>query len=253
LWQSINRGGGLFGVSKQIADHWLNTQFGWLPFLSDLRNFYKLCKSLDTRLSQLRRDNGQWIRRGGSVVKSESEETIYQNSNVIGLWPAVATQLYTIPNYGFQIVTRRNEQRVWFRGSFRYWIPGNPDSWEWKARAVSMLFGLRPDPSLLWELTPWSWLVDWCSNVGDVISNIASTSLDRLVAKYAYVMGTTTQVVTSLGMSSYSTKAIAESWTAALQRKSRVEASPFGFGLTGSDFTSRQWSILAALGLTRLR
>jgi hypothetical protein len=37
-----------------------------------------------------------------------------------------------------------------------------------------------------------------------------------------------------------------------VERKERIKATPFGFGLVDSDFTNRQWAILAALGITRL-
>ena len=42
-------------------------------------------------------------------------------------------------------------------------------------------------------------------------------------------------------------------WYAQVERKQRSVGSPFGFGLSPGDFSARQWSILAALGLTRMR
>jgi hypothetical protein len=35
--------------------------------------------------------------------------------------------------------------------------------------------------------------------------------------------------------------------------KLRQQASPFGFGVPSSAFTAKQWAILAALGISRLR
>jgi len=251
LWRSM--GGNLksFGP-KNVANHWLNTQFGWFPFLSDLRDFYDITKNLDTRLKQLRRDNGRWIRRGGTVRKSAETEVVLNDSTTVGFWPSLAPGLYAGSPPGSRMVTRLNEQRIWFRGAFRYWIPGKPDSWQWRARAVAQLYGLQPSPSLLWELTPWSWLIDWCADAGDAIANLSSILFDNLCAKYAYVMGTTAQTVTFYGRINSVNGPMSESWTASLVRKSRVPASPFGFGLTGGDFSARQWSILSALGLTRM-
>jgi hypothetical protein len=104
-------------------------------------------------------------------------------------------------------------------------------------------------------LTPWSWLSDWVTNIGDVMASMSSIMFDNLCAKYAYVMGTTSQRVDYEGRNNYKlpTGPMTETWYAEYIRKSRVAASPFGFGLTNSDFTARQWSILAALGLSRLR
>jgi hypothetical protein len=36
-----------------------------------------------------------------------------------------------------------------------------------------------------------------------------------------------------------------------VEQKRRIKSTPFGFGLSPGSFTARQWSILAALGMTR--
>jgi hypothetical protein len=237
----------------------LNTQFGWIPFLNDLQDFYKTCAYLDKQINQLRRDNGQWIRRKGTVFSDEQVRVLEDEDDIISLWPSLITYHYAKssqdPNlpYGTRRVIETRSQNVWFSGAFRYWIPGNEESFLWKGRAVAMLFGLNPSPSLIWNLTPWSWLVDWCSNTGDIISNISLISQNNLCSKYAYVMGTSSQRIdmdTTIFLDRGTPKC---SWFAELTRKQRVEASPFGFGLSSSSFTTRQWSILTALGITRLR
>lgn len=251
IWKSMGGSPQGFGP-KAVANHWLNTQFGWFPFLSDLRDFYNTVKDLDKKLKQLRRDNGRWVRRRGTVSRTSEVEVVAESTTVPGLVPVLYTQLYNIPYGGYRVV-RSNTQRVWFEGAFRYWIPGKPDSWEWNVRAYAMLFGVQPSPSLLWELTPWSWLIDWCSDAGDAIANMSSIMFDNLCAKYAYIMGTTSQEVTSTGWSNFKSGYLQNSWSASMTRKKREQASPFGFGLSSGSFSARQWSILTALGLTRLR
>lgn len=251
LWRSM--GGSLSGFTpKKLANHWLNHQFGWLPFLSDLRGLYKTTKTLDKRLKQLRRDNGRWIRRGGTISMETDSEEVLNYQATPGLSPALTSSFYATP-YGSAVVTRTIERHYWFEGAFRYWIPGKPNSWQWNARAVAMLYGAYPSPSLLWELTPWSWLIDWWADVGDAIANLSSIWFDNLCAKYSYVMGKTRRIATSVGMSNYASSPVTMTRTAFFETKARAAGSPFGFGLTGGDFTSRQWSILGSLGLTRLR
>jgi hypothetical protein len=248
-WRAM--GGSLTGFApKSVANHWLNTQFGWMPFLNDLRKFQRTTKLLDTKLKRLRRNNGKWERRGGTFI-SDSETEIVDQGNTNGLYPALIFYHYETPS-GSKLVTSTTTQQVWFEAAFRYWIPGKPDSWYWKARAMAMLYGLTPSPSLIWELTPWSWLIDWWSNAGDCISNISSTLFDNLAAKYAFVMAKTSYKVTYEGSANLNSRHVHGSWDAEYSRKSRAAASPFGFGLTGDDFSTRQWSILSALGLTRL-
>jgi hypothetical protein len=114
------------------------------------------------------------------------------------------------------------------------------------------LYGLKPNPALIWELTPWSWLVDWCSNVGDIISSMDTGWAENLAAKYAFVMKSHTEMYVSSSTVHLRDGDISDAWTFPYEWKSREGASPFGFGLTGLDFSDRQWSILSTLGISRL-
>jgi hypothetical protein len=105
----------------------------------------------------------------------------------------------------------------------------------------------------VWELTPWSWLADWFTNVGDVVANMSTGYAENLAAQYAYVMGTT-QISTCWDTSLNTKQGVIHNSSGYTETyKHRVGASPFGFGLTSNDFSARQWSILAALGLSRLK
>lgn len=245
------------GSAKKAADHWLNTQFGWLPFISDLRSFYKTYRNADKIIQQLIRDNGQWIKRGGTVTEGEDQEILAQvtstnNEAALGHNPALGDYFYpNTSNKGTYLLRRITAQKVWFEARFRYYIP-NIESVQWRKRAVQQLFGLELTPSLVWELIPWSWLIDWCTNVGDVLSNVSNSGLvNNLAAKYAYLMGTTERTVrqdTRLNL--YTPVRISFEWC--LTRKQRIEANPFGFSVTWDGLTPRQWSILGALGITRM-
>lgn len=249
LWRSLGGSKTYFGP-KKVADHWLNHQFGWLPFLSDLRGLYKLTKNLDKELKQLARDNGQWIKRACTLTNSSDSQILVNDNRCCS--PVVNTYCYSTPA-GQSVVTKTTSERTWFEARFRYHIPGHPGSWQWNSRAISMLYGIQISPSLLWEITPWSWLIDWVSNAGDVISNISQITINDLCAKYAYVMSTKSERVDVYQISNYRNCVGGGNWYALLERKCRYGASPFGFGLTGADFSARQWSILSALGLSRLK
>jgi hypothetical protein len=252
LWRA--HGGSYYGGfrPKAVADHWLNTQFGWFPFINDLRSFYKLTKNLDEKISQLRKDNGKWIKRGGIISVDESEEVL-EDFTTPHIFPGLNTYFYNGAPYGHTLVKRKYSRKAWFKARFRYWMPDlESDGWRGYTRALGHLYGAYPSPSLVWELFPWSWLADWCSNAGDVIANMTSIAYDNLAAKYAYCMGTTKQEVTADVTANFITGSQQMVWTASLEAKTRYEASPFGFGLTGVDFSARQWSILAALGISKM-
>lgn len=242
------------GKIRKAADHWLNTQFGWLPFLSDLRKFHKTYVKSDEMLMQIVRDNNQWVKRGGSVLSSSSSSVWASSSTTNKSYPdfsGVAAMWKETPNkFGSYTIEVVNSQKVWFEARFKYYIP-KIESVTWKKRAIQELYGLSVNPALIWELTPWSWLVDWCSNVGDVFNNLDTGLAQNLTAKYAYVMGTTEERANVNSVCSFWNGTQTHSWTFYLKRLQRVEANPFGFSLTWDMLSPRQWSILSALGITR--
>jgi hypothetical protein len=249
LWKSMGGHSTQFGP-KKVADHWLNTQFGWLPFLNDVRKFHKTWQNADRKMERIRSNNGRWVKSGGTVDTQTSSEVLASSATNTAHWPALASYLYADPSKtGSHSVSRTESRRVWFEGSFKYYIP-NVNSVEWEMKALRVLYGASVNPALLWELTPWSWLVDWFSNAGDVIANLDDNLAENLAARYAYVMQTheITGEVNSTVRLKYGT--LQGTWRFPVTWKSRVGASPFGFGLTSSDLSARQWSILGALGIT---
>lgn len=246
-------GGSLSQPTKALSNHWLSVQFGWLPFVSDLRRFYQTYRTYDTQIQRIKRNNGLWQRRGGSIVEDTDTQLLGQNATTSGHWPTLSSAMYLSPSStGNQTTTLVRETRAWFEGAFRYWIP-DVESVEWSNRALLELYGAMPNPALVWELTPFSWLVDWCSNVGDVVNNMDTGWADNLAAKYAYVMKSVEVTGRFESTCALKSAVLHYCWDFPISWKTRAGASRFGFGLTDSDFTSRQWSILAALGIQRYR
>lgn len=251
-WRAM--GGSRSGFTpKKVADHWLNTQFGWLPFINDMRKFYNTQKKLERILDYIQRNNGHWVRRGGTVRQVQDSDVIYESDTVSAHLPTLTSQFYADPQApGSQRRTRLTSERVWFEGKFRYWIPriGTP---KWRRNTVRQLFGGTISPSVLWEATPWSWLVDWFSNAGDVYANMNTGWAENLAAKYAFVMGTTEKSVVVDSTLRMNGGPLTHTWEFGYHRKHRVPANPFGFGLTWDDLSARQLSILGALGVSRSR
>jgi len=107
-------------------------------------------------------------------------------------------------------------------------------------------------PSLAWELLPWSWMVDWFGNVGDLMANISAASYDNLVAKYAYIMRTRRISYNTIQDQPLTIgKSLRLNGTFFVETKERAAASPYGFGLDWNGFSTSQLAILAALGISR--
>jgi hypothetical protein len=121
---------------------------------------------------------------------------------------------------------------------------------------------------------PYSWLIDWFSNVGDVVSNMSMNAVDNLVTNYSFVMRResweqSASVITwhekrdDFGGSppSKSSSSLGSWWkahrgsyssTERWEIKSRVGGgNPFGLDVSLPSLSGRQLAILAALGISR--
>lgn len=120
------------------------------------------------------------------------------------------------------------------------------------------LYGLRPSPSVVYNAVPWSWLVDWFTNLGHVIENVEPGVADRLAADYFYVMRKRSRVKTREASGTFyrspdgSPVSIHVSQVAASVSKTRISGSPFGFDVKQEDLNGTQLAILGALGLSRI-
>lgn len=249
LWRGMGGSKTGFGP-KHVADHWLNTQFGWLPFVSDVRRFYQTWRSADDRIARIKKHNGKWERRSGSVRDVE-ETAVVGESSITSHWPIPdGSLLGSTGTTGHTVIHSTEIEQVWFSGLFRYYIP-DIGSVKWNKKARRLLYGASVNPHLLWELTPWSWLLDWFSNMGDNFANMDDGWAENLVGRNACVMAHRhrgVSLTSTLNMRNGPLNAV---WDYYATRKARAIASPFGFHLTMDDLSPRQISILSALGISR--
>jgi hypothetical protein len=209
-------------------------------------------RTQDKVLKQLRRDSGRLVRRS---IDFPTKREVVRDDQTAG---AIATSFsgFDMPLSG---ITKRHtivEKRQWFSGAFTYHLPDSSelDGFARLAAQADKLYGVVPDVADLWNLIPWSWLVDWFVNVGPVLSNVTNYAKYGLVLPYAYMMEET---IVTYEYTFFSTSGNPMANGADLvivdHTKKRVQASPFGFGLTWDGFSTGQLSILAALGLSRSR
>jgi hypothetical protein len=245
------------GQQSNWIDHagtWLNYQFGWKPFVSDILSFFRFAERFEKRYQHIRRNNGKW-RRVGGTVHSDISEVVHKDDQDLTIWPALPSNYFKYLNgpFGSSFVQSTFTDEVWFRGAMRFYIPFLPEGPVNKALIAPFMLGLVPSPALVWELIPWSWLIDWVANVGDVMSNISDIALNGVAAKYAYVMRRRTQEILARSCGFLRDETICVDRVARFVSKQRLPASPFGFSLQVDDFTAWHLSILSALGLSRLR
>ncbi len=242
-------------TAKTAGDNYLNIQFGWKPLVNDVLGAVDMITRAADILKQLERDSGRIVRRRRTVL-DKIEDPEY---TTLGYGPPfVGETSYGPAGFGTWQQEKTIHRKIWFSAAFTYYIPGNTHSSNAIIRGAAKanaLLGIEITPKKLWNLAPWSWLADWFSNAGDVISNVERFSSGNLVMHYGYLMehvvvDHTYTWTPGLGGGT-SQGATPGPFTLRTETKRRVQANPFGFGITWPSLSDFQLSILASLGITR--
>lgn len=242
---------------KNIGDHFLNHQFGWLPFLNDLGDLDHLIRNSVDITSRMTRENGKWMKRSATLVNDSTRILVEQGTGlkVIPNIDQTYTLLSTDPTYEVWKETYTVSKAI---GRCKYYLPefdeslaGYSSVWN-RIRQAQTLSGIRVNPSNLYKATPWTWAIDWFTHFGHNI-DLMQDQIDNIAFKYLYVthhkveryVFTQHMPFKDLGMQHLT-------WSRDNDIKQRREAdSPFGFGLTWDGLSPNQIAILAALGVTR--
>lgn len=252
--RSSNWNSGIQRALKSSADDYLEVQFGWTPILNDIISFASVVERFNQLVKQYERDAGRVVRRRWSFEPINTKtDTVFDSSAVPFMTPGNSSILSGVSGRVYR--RRETSIRRWFSGAFTYFLPTGYSS---RNRLLDFgpearkLLGLEPSPETLWNLAPWSWAVDWFSSAGDVVSNVSDWSTDGLVMPYGYIMEHCVSTDTYMWGKTAGTFAVQPSpITVTRESKVRRKANPFGFGLTWGGLSTRQKSIIAALGISR--
>lgn len=147
---------------RAIGGTWLEYSFGWKPLLMDIKDAYSAYEELTNR----------------TVVKmiSAGAVTTYDTtSDIAGLGGVNVTARYGAAQYGYvkSFDTLEEQHKVRYRGC--YVAQATAAKWQ-----NYKLFGFTPDEFVpaAWELLPWSWLVDYFTNIGDLLNNSVTSTQD---------------------------------------------------------------------------
>lgn len=250
---------------RHAADDFLNHNFGWVPFISDLGNMYDAYMRSHELISEIARTNGAWVRKR-AVLKSETTQRHIGRQYTAGIEP-----------FGFQLqglcddmvvdgitckayfdITEVVETKVWATGLFKFYRPEfdmnleYSDSYVGALQRLLTLYGLRISPSVIYKVTPWSWLVDWFSNFGRFIERADDFTVDGIVSKQLCIMAQTKRNVYKTSVINFSSGQRILTWQRQWSSKVRkVADSPYGFDQTWNNLSLRQWAILGAIGISR--
>jgi len=248
-------------VGKLLGHEYLNYEFGWKPFISDLRSIANLILTAEKQLRNFENNSGKLVRRRYEFPPDVSFSPEVK-LNLVGSDPWInpsSDALYRrgVTPTGQVFYLDRIERRQWFSGAFTYYLPPADSLRNGIARYVieaRKLLGLSLTPDNVWALTPWSWAVDWFSDVHELLNNWTNWAIDNQVLAYGYMMehSITQRTYNFVGTPTFVSGTVKPvPLTLVHESKIRRQATPFGFGLDWDDFTSTQTAIATSLGLTR--
>lgn len=246
------------GIARGAGSEYLNVQFGWLPLIRDIMDVTRTVRNSEQYLRFLINNDGKPVRRR---LESDLIDEIVDQGKLVRTPVLMDGRAPLSPYFHTSTVlpdatyTVRSRKARWFSGSFVYSLAGvrsNAEEAIRIAQKADNLYGVIPSPEVIWNLQPWSWLTDWFINVGPVLANLSDAMIYGLVLDYGYMMEQSIMTY-SYSMPKTDLKSgpgtILTSYHSEV--KQRVEASPFGFGVSWEGFDAYQLSILAALGLSR--
>jgi hypothetical protein len=241
---------------KSAGSEYLNVEFGWKPLVSDIKSFAKAVVNSEEIITNYRQGSDKKIRR-------RYEDPVYQANRLHKTNEGGAGRIYFSPGLNFINGTGEGtmyesiSQRRWFSGAFRYHVPVSDDqmnkisSWASNARK---LLGVELTPEVVWNLSPWTWAIDWFTNTGDILHNVSAMGRDGLVMQYGYAMMETEYSVSyeARYYRSDSGKWYGSSLHKSVKQCRRIPATPYGFDVDMNSLTAKRVAILAALGMSRV-
>lgn len=159
LWHSYSK-----SVRKQnrgqAQNSVLDINFGIAPLISDILKLLEFTKALNKRAREMKAiyDRPHGLKRQRVVWSHETQRIDYvaANSFVAGLG-----------------VNRRidTKARQWVSVTWKPWFPWQerPSDEQIANKAIAALTGIRNPWAIAYEIVPWSWLIDYFSNVGQLV------------------------------------------------------------------------------------
>jgi len=234
--QLIKKSGDDF-IKRWYGSKYIEKKFFWDPLLGDMWKMTEFHDQVARRVAELKRlQSPKGYRRTVELDSLSSSKTASFKAN---------SSLVSYPTKSIEVRGKRL-----IKGHVR-WLPvgdfhGLPESTQVRLLRRAML-GLTVDISTLWELMPWSWLIDWGWNIGAFLRsqrNQIPAQLDKCVitqhtyCEATFPPNTSGQHTHSAGKWEYNEKLRFQ--------QSAIPVAHFPF------LTQEQMGIVAALAITRM-
>lgn len=184
---SLKKLGSMSG--RELSNDWLSVNFGWVPFVRDI-------KTIVTRIYTLREDIEKYLKSANTWRTLHFQKGLSPYTFRDAAWLSdVVTDTTVSGVYGdfkfmeditrgvtFRHVRKRSVDFVRYTATmnYRYNVPLAHNVLDTISAAMDR-FGMNPSISDIWELIPFSFVVDWVFDVGHWLDQFDLTNLQQTV------------------------------------------------------------------------
>jgi hypothetical protein len=232
---------------QETASYYLGAQFGWLPLFEDVRKLFDLQAHIEKKINELYKlQSGRGLRRRLKM----GDDT--QNAKGIEVWPLYGPSNFVNFNYDVTVKRRRWATIKWKPSS----LPSRRlNDAEISSRARRIVLGLTYAGMLqgAWELIPWTWVINWFTNVSKFA--IANANTVPVVSSDMCFMSESKRIYIARPITSQGAKDSTLRATGAFTAttKTRIVSSVVTAGFNVPFLDTFRLSILGALFTQRLK
>lgn len=154
---------------REVANQHLGFQFGWKPLFKDVQDLLDLQSHVNKRIGELQR-----LKTSNGIKRRIRIGRWTQNND--GFLQLESNRLFD----DFRPYHRLSTKERW--GTVR-WLPSvptpiwNPNDADTIEQAKNVALGLSVEGTLkgAWDLIPWTWVVNWFTNVGEFALQYSNT------------------------------------------------------------------------------
>lgn len=219
--QLMSLGKGTERIFQRAGDSHLTVQFGWAPLVSDVQKILGLLDTLPARINRLQ--------------SREFKSSTFHSTQ--SFWddevPATALAIPYNPALEKLISAGTlNSRRIKLRSSVNCYlllpdVSPFPHSEKFK---FAHLYGLNPTVADIYALTPWTWLFDWFTGLGEYISCLVALNDEPSLINHGCVSASSTLYLNSTSTHEMTGGRIVKRGVTTIQS----ETTKYRFGISGN-------------------
>lgn len=232
-------------VTKEVAEGHLQVQFNLRPLVSDILALYEMISNVAGQLSKLKSDVGRrkvvhhrTILRDLFRGSAEDITYKYETGSLVDWYGLERKTSYARPTFTLSL-------------DYSYEIP-NLDSPHLGMLALLDSLGVNLDPAILWNAIPWSFVIDWVMNVSSWLGQFRMTNVKVETRIHQACWSYRIERIHHLYGSFNSQRGLLRQVNEIAYKRVPITAREASMGIRSSGLSSRELSLIGALGISRL-